>query len=63
MDLFDSLRSIVTEPILNHVMKKRQVFDGSELNKHPDTSALSQFLVLYPNLLALRGARITDRMI
>ena len=34
-------------------MKKRQVFDGSELNEHPGTNALSQFLVIYLNLLAL----------
>ena len=44
-------------------MKKRQVFDRSVLSKHLATSALGQFLVFYLNLLALSGARITDRML
>ena len=44
-------------------MKKRQVFDRSVLSKHLATSALGQFLVFYLNLLALSGARITDRMV
>ena len=44
-------------------MKKRQVFDRSVLNKPLATSSLGQFLVLYLNLLALSGARITDKML
>ena len=42
--------------------EKRQIFDGSKLYKHLPTSALSQFLVLYLNVLALWGAGITDIM-
>ena len=44
-------------------MKKRQVFDRSVLNKPLATSSLGQLLVLYLNLLALSGARITDKML
>ena len=44
-------------------MRKWQVFHRSVLNKPLATSALGQFLVLYLNLLALSGARITDKML
>ena len=61
-DLFNLLRNMVTGPMLNHAVKN-VVFVGSELIKHLATSAPSQFLVLYLNLLTVRGAKITDRML
>ena len=61
-DLFNLLRNIVTGPMLNHAVKN-VVFVGSELIKDLATSAPSQFLVLYLNLLTVRGAKITDRML
>ena len=62
-DSFNSLRIIVTESILNHVMKNGcHVFDGSELNKSSHKQSMSQFIVLHLNLLALRGARITNKV-
>ena len=38
------------------------VFDGSELNKSSHKHSMSQFIVLHLNLLALRGARITNKV-
>ena len=61
-DLFNSLRNIAIGPTLNYAVKN-VVFVGSELIKHLATSAPSQFLVLYLNLLTVRGAKITDRML
>ena len=62
-DLFNSLRIIVTKPILNHVMKNgSHVFGGFELNKSSHKHSMSQFIVLHLNVLALRGARITNKV-
>ena len=62
-DLINSLRIIVTKPILNHVMKNGcHVFGGSELNKSSHKHSMSQFIVLHLNVLALRGARITNKV-
>ena len=62
-DSFNSLIIIVTESILNYVMKNGcRVFDGSELNKSSHKHSMSQFIVLHLNLLALRGARITNKV-
>ena len=62
-DLFNSLRIIVTKPILNHVMKNGcHVFGSFELNKSSHKHSMSQFIVLHLNVLALRGARITNKV-